>query len=390
MNYDSKKQILIVLSSVIIALLFIYGVKEVKIKYFTPTETVSTEKPTPKPTKPIVTTEETTTEEITTEKESLPYEDINLTFAGNVKIHEDLINRIASDTVLTQGLHSMIKNSDFSMFNLQTAIAAEEDLAIDNISTNYTKLENKTYLKKLNFKGAALANNYIMQCGPNTIESTMLALDSIGISHTGAGKDLADASTPIILNKHGKQIVILSTTRSYPDDSWIATSKNISDSDDTIGVLAAKETTEITNLISKYKENSDLVIVYMNCGNEYTEEIDTYQQFLAHTLVDSGADLIIGCSPNMVQGIEYYNNIPIIYSLGTFLSSETEGQTALLSVVVAEDNSLKCSLLPCTLANSSVETLDDNERPSFYNHINQLSETLNGFVAEDGTISQIE
>ena len=391
MNYDSKKQYLIIIISVVLAFLCIYGVKELKTNYFSDSEQTTTERPTPKPTKPIVTTEQTTTEEVTTtEPETTPYEDINLTFAGNVKIQDDLIEAIASGYVMSPGLFSKLENSDFSMFNLQTAIAAESDLKFGNSSTNYTKIENKTYIKQLGFNGVALANNYIMECGPNTITSTMLAIDSIGMYHTGAGTDLSEASEPILAKINGKTICILSTTRSFPDDSWIATTKNIFDSDDTIGILSAKDTAEITSLIAKYKETSDLVIVYMNCGNEGTDEIDTYQQYLSHTLVDAGANLVIGCSPDMVQGIEYYNDTPIVYSLGTFLNSDTDGTSALLSVKISEDNSIKCSLLPCTLKDSSVETLDDELRNDFYERINELSAELNGMITEDGTISKIE
>lgn len=391
MNYDSKKQFIIIFMSIAVAFLFIYGVKEIKFTYFSEKESTTTEKITPKPTKPIETTTEPTTEEITTaEQETEPYQDINLTFAGNIKIHEELIEELASNSVMTQGLYSKIEHSDFSMFNLQTAFATEADLEFGNTSTNYTNVENKIYFKSLGFNGAALANNYIMECGPDTISSTMLALDSIGIYHTGAGNDYSEASKPIICQINGKKITILSTSRSYPDDDWIATDKNIFDYDDTIGILAAKDTTNITELITQHKETSDLVIVYMNCGNEGTDEIDSYQQYLAHTLVDAGADLIIGCSPDKVQSIEYYDNTPIVYSLGTFINAESEGETALLSVTIAEDNSFECSIIPCYLENYQVSTLEDKERPAFFKKINALSKDLNAVVSEDGTISKIE
>ncbi|MBE5927165.1 MAG: CapA family protein [Lachnospiraceae bacterium] len=387
--YDSKKQTIVLILSVALAFLCIYGVKHIKVTYFS--ETVTTQKPTPKPTKPIVTTtEEPTTEETTTEKETEPYVDINMLFAGNVSLQAEAIESIPSENVITEELSATIKNSDFSMFNLQTAIASNTDLDFGNTSTNYIDTSNKDYIKNLGFSGAALANNYILECGMGTVNSTRLALDSINMFHTGMGSDLSEAKKPIITEINGKKISIISTTRSYPDESWEASNKNIFIDEDISGVFTCKDTDNITELILEQKDSCDFVIVYMNCGNENTEELDNYQQYLAHTLVDAGANLIIGCSPNMVQGIEYYNNVPIIYSLGTFLTSESDTTSALLSVIISEDNKATCTLLPCTLEDSSVATLDDEQKTDFYDRINELSENMNAQVSDKGVISPIE
>lgn len=388
--YDSKKQTIILVLSIALAFLCIYGVKFIKTTYFSNTEVI-TEKPTPKPTKPIVpTTEETTTEETTTEKETEPYVDINMVFAGNVKINDELLSSIELESVYAEDFISHIKNSNFSMFNLQTAIASQSDLDFNNTSDNYVDNTKKEVIKNLGFTGVALANNYILECGLGTINPTRLALDSINMFHTGIGSDLNEAKKPIITDINGKKICIISTTRSYPDENWAAANKNIFSDEDTSGVFTCKDTNNITELISEQKENCDFIVVYMNCGNEGTEELDNYQQFLAHTLVDAGANLIIGCSPDMVQGIEYYNNVPIIYSLGTFLTSEANTTSALLSITISEDNKATCSLLPCVLEDSSVATLNDEQKPDFYKRINELSEDMNAKISEEGIISPIE
>lgn len=40
---------------------------------------------------------------------------------------------------------------------------------------------------------------------------------------------------------------------------------------------------------------------------------------LAHLMIDSGADLIIGGHPHVIQNIEKYDNKLIFYSLGNFI-----------------------------------------------------------------------
>jgi poly-gamma-glutamate synthesis protein (capsule biosynthesis protein) len=45
---------------------------------------------------------------------------------------------------------------------------------------------------------------------------------------------------------------------------------------------------------------------------------------LARTLIDAGADVIVGDGPHLLQGIEIHNGKPIFYSLGNFFyQSET-------------------------------------------------------------------
>ena len=38
----------------------------------------------------------------------------------------------------------------------------------------------------------------------------------------------------------------------------------------------------------------------------------------AHAYIDAGADAVIGTHPHILQGIEFYNGKPIMYSLGNF------------------------------------------------------------------------
>ena len=37
-------------------------------------------------------------------------------------------------------------------------------------------------------------------------------------------------------------------------------------------------------------------------------------------MVTAGADAIVGSHPHWLQGFEYYNNVPVAYSLGNFYS----------------------------------------------------------------------
>jgi len=66
-------------------------------------------------------------------------------------------------------------------------------------------------------------------------------------------------------------------------------------------------------------EGADVVVCFMHFGREYNYHHDKAQTEMAHTMVDAGADLVIGSHPHVVEGMEVYNNAYILYSIGNFV-----------------------------------------------------------------------
>jgi poly-gamma-glutamate synthesis protein (capsule biosynthesis protein) len=73
------------------------------------------------------------------------------------------------------------------------------------------------------------------------------------------------------------------------------------------------------NLIKKLKEADDYVVINIHWGNEYHAEPSQAQRDVAHSLVDNGADLVVGHHPHVIQPVEIYHNKAIFYSLGNFI-----------------------------------------------------------------------
>jgi poly-gamma-glutamate synthesis protein (capsule biosynthesis protein) len=73
------------------------------------------------------------------------------------------------------------------------------------------------------------------------------------------------------------------------------------------------------------------------------------QRTLAHRLIDSGADLILGSHPHVVQGIESYHGRFIFYSLGNFIFDQyfsLETQEGLMVRLEISGNDINYRLLP--------------------------------------------
>ena len=76
---------------------------------------------------------------------------------------------------------------------------------------------------------------------------------------------------------------------------------------------------QITSDISKLKDaGADVIVAVFHWGIERNSCPDQYQVELAHQAIDEGADLVIGHHPHVLQGIEYYKDKAVAYSLGNF------------------------------------------------------------------------
>ena len=73
---------------------------------------------------------------------------------------------------------------------------------------------------------------------------------------------------------------------------------------------------EIDLLRSK---GADIVIFTFHWGEERMHYPNAAQRELAHFTIDSGADMVIGHHPHVLQGIEEYKGKKIVYSLGNFI-----------------------------------------------------------------------
>jgi poly-gamma-glutamate synthesis protein (capsule biosynthesis protein) len=76
---------------------------------------------------------------------------------------------------------------------------------------------------------------------------------------------------------------------------------------------------QLKDNIAKVKaDGATITIVNFHWGIEREYYPNSVQKQLAHAAIDSGADLVIGEHPHVLQGIETYNGKQIVYSLGNF------------------------------------------------------------------------
>jgi len=72
---------------------------------------------------------------------------------------------------------------------------------------------------------------------------------------------------------------------------------------------------KIASLAGQY----DIVIPYFHMGDEYQWIVPAWCQQVTHAAIDNGATMVLTNHPHLIQGMETYKGIPIIYSLGNFV-----------------------------------------------------------------------
>ena len=151
-------------------------------------------------------------------------------------------------------------------------------------------------LKEGSVEAVSTANNHSGDFQDEGRADTIAALDSVGILHTGAGD-------PLIHEMEGGLkigMVSYNTVDNYE------------------GEYAWRSSVQ-TDINTCKEAGCDLIIGFMHWGSvEYLTEPEAWEVQFAHDMVDWGCDLIVGGHAHILQRMEYYNNVPIFYSMGNF------------------------------------------------------------------------
>ncbi|MEO7539772.1 MAG: CapA family protein [Pyrinomonadaceae bacterium] len=190
------------------------------------------------------------------------------------------------------------------------------------VPTRYGK-----YLKEAGFDVMSLANNHAGDFGDDGRISTRRVLDQQGIKH--AGSDRGQYSTTV-LNVKGKRVAFIG----FAHNKIVP---NVNDLD------FARQ------LVTDANKRADIVVVSFHGGAEGTgvqnvpnrTEIFAGEQrgnlpAFAHTVIDAGADVVLGHGPHVMRGMEIYKDRLIEYSLGNFCTYgwfQLAAETALTMVL---------------------------------------------------------
>lgn len=223
----------------------------------------------------------------------------------------------------------ILKKGDVVFGNLEESITSSTHSLTDVYHSGKIVLKNDIEsIAGINYAGFnmfSLANNHIMDYYDKGLTDTIDILDKNKIVHSGAGINLDEARKPAVIEKNGKKIAMLAYTdmaeilyKGNPKISFVADKNKAGVASRAMDIELIKE--DIDNI----KQDADILIISLHWGIEESFDVLPEQRAFAYSLLDQGADIIIGHHPHQAQGIEIYKGKPIIYSMGNFIFDQND------------------------------------------------------------------
>lgn len=227
-------------------------------------------------------------------------EKTTLTFVGDIMV-DRFIRKIAeakagSYSSLFDNVKDKLQSSDAVVANLEGPVTDFDSISNSNIEEKRFVFtfdpEILPALKESNIKIVSIDNNHILNFKQDGLRQTIENLTEQGISYFGNPLD----RRPLYKNINGLDFAFISYNQ-----------------------FISPDTESILEQIESTNDRSDHLIIFAHWGDEYEEHPNKKQVTLAKAFIDSGADLVIGAHPHVIQDREIYKGRYIYYSLGNFI-----------------------------------------------------------------------
>lgn len=238
-----------------------------------------------------------------------------------------------------KNVRDIFENDDMTLVNFEGVLTDSDDLVEKQYNIK-GKPEFNQILVDADIDAVSFGNNHNRDYGEQSFQDTIAAFEELNIPYA------CDDVPGIYETESGVKIGFVSVNEVYDEES--------------VEIY-------LQNGIAKLQEaNVNLILACCHWGEEGEYYPEDYQTELGHKCIDWGADLVVGCHPHVLQGIENYNGRYIIYSLGNFCFGGNKNpknkDTMIVQVTftltdgtASEEAVLK--IIPCTI--SSVKNRND-------------------------------
>jgi poly-gamma-glutamate capsule biosynthesis protein CapA/YwtB (metallophosphatase superfamily) len=218
---------------------------------------------------------------------------------------------------------------DARIINLETSVTVCGDywMDMDKRITYRMHPRNIACLTAAQIDVCVLANNHVLDYGYAGLEETLDTLTAAGLKAVGAGRNVAEARRPGIIDLPDACRVLVfafGTRSSGIPPAWGATPNR--PGVDFLEDLSPATADEILQRVGRVKRPGDIVVASIHWGSNWGYEVPRAHVQFAHRLIDGGVDIIHGHSSHHPRPIEVYHNKLVLYGCGDFID-DYEGIT---------------------------------------------------------------
>ena len=241
------------------------------------------------------------------------------------------VNHMGFDAIFGE-LRATITPFDIATYNMETPVTREAYRP--HIPLRFwTPPGMPQALEAVGFDVAVCANNHQLDQGRDVIGESIAHMRDARLLTVGCGKTLAEAATPVIIERNGIRVGILAFSRLLN-----AYDPRVRDQPGIPQILFwydfGDEGREVLDAVRalRARDDVDVVVVNAHWDREYITTPHAITRGIARQVIDAGADLIIGHHPHVLQPAERMTaadgrRAAVVYSLGNFISDMCPGRS---------------------------------------------------------------
>ncbi len=247
---------------------------------------------------------------------------VSLSAIGDVLIHELVYEDAKTSTAynfdsMFDPIQTFLETADVTIANSESIIGGS-DIGVSTYPSFNSPFELGDAMKATGIDAVSMANNHTLDRGVKAIENAVTYWQDIGVVSSGAYLSAQQRADIPVLERNGITLSFLSYTYG------------------TNGIPTPASQPYLVNRIDREliredlaaaRKKSDVTVLSLHFGNEY-ETMPTQEQLdLARFAADSGADIILGHHPHVLQPPAWIDTADgrrsfVFYSLGNFLSGQ--------------------------------------------------------------------
>lgn len=281
--------------------------------------------------------------------------------------------------MLSEELLNAMTQADVFFLNQECSISSEGE-ALEGKGVLHANADRMKILEGLGADVVSLGNEHAADFGQDALKENLELLKNAKIAAVGAGADANQAKQPVYLIVNGIKIGF--TAASGVEDTFdLAAGEGKAD------IQEYTDTKQYEDVIREAAANCDYLIVYDHEGKGDTNNVEAYQKEHAAAFLEAGADLVLGGHSDRLQGMEYINGKPVVYSMGSVLTDGTSRYAGILKLTIKPEGLEQMEIVPAIQTEEKTEYLDaKEEQKKMYDAVAALCP--NAVIDENGVITE--
>ncbi len=242
---------------------------------------------------------------------------LSLVMVGDALFHSAVYEDGRTDagydfTSMLSRMKPIISKYDLAFYN-QESILGGTELGLSSYPRFNSPYEVGDAFLDAGFNLVSLANNHTLDRGEAAILNSVSYWKQKGIMFHGSASSFEERNQVKVMEKNGIRYALLSYT-DYTNDIPVPKGKEY--------LVNVYNEEQVRKDVEALKNQTDVIMVAMHFGEEYSFEVTERQRQIANFLSELGVHIVIGHHPHVVQPVEMIGDTLIIYSLGNFISAQ--------------------------------------------------------------------